>query len=54
MVGFPVLHDVPPCFDDSGGDQLPRKAGAAWGAGQGQNGTLSQNQPLLPMARLNV
>ena len=29
MVGFPVLHDAPPCFDDWGGDLLPGKAGAA-------------------------
>ena len=25
LIGFPVLHDVPPCIDDSGSDQLPCK-----------------------------
>ena len=57
LIGFPLLHDVPPCFDDSDSDQLPCKAGAEQGRGR-RSATghclESQDQPLLPMARLNV
>ena len=40
LIGFPVLHEVPPCFDDSGSDQLPCKVGAEQGAEEDHNGTL--------------
>jgi hypothetical protein len=57
MVGFLVLHDGPPCFDEWGSDLLPGKAGAAQRRGrrsERDNCLESQDQPLLPMARLNV
>jgi hypothetical protein len=31
LIGFAVLHDVPPCFYDLGSDQLPFKASAEQG-----------------------
>ena len=40
LIGFPVLHDVPPCFDDSDSDQLPCKAGAEQGRGEDYGGKL--------------
>ena len=56
MIGFRLLHDVPPRLDNSGSDQLPCKAGAEQRAGEDPTGHCleSQDQPLLPMARLNV
>jgi hypothetical protein len=36
LIDFPVLHDVPPCFDDSGSDQLPCKETPNRGAGEDQ------------------
>ena len=40
LIGFVVFHDVPPCFDDSGNDQLPYKEAPNRGAGEDRNGTL--------------
>ena len=40
LIGFAVLHDVPPCFDDSGSDQLPCKEAPNRGAGEDHNETL--------------
>ena len=40
LIGFAVLHDVPPCCDDSDSDQLPCKAGAEQDAGEDRDGTL--------------
>ena len=40
LIGFPVLHDVPPCIDDSGSDQLPCKEVPNRGAGEDRNRTL--------------
>ena len=40
LIGFPVLHDVPPCCDDSASDQLPCNAGPDRGAGEDRNATL--------------
>jgi len=56
LIGFPVRHNVPPCFDDSDSTQLPCEAGAEQGAENIAKGHCSepQDQPLLPMARLNV
>ena len=57
LIGFAVLHDVPPCCDDSDSDQLPGKAGAEQGVWEkitAADCLGSQDQPLLPMARLNV
>ena len=56
LIGFAVLHDVPPCCDDSDSDQLPGKAGAEQWRGKIATGRRleSRDQPLLPMARLNV
>lgn len=57
LIGFAVLHDVPPCCNDSGSAPLPCKAFAEqWRGGEIATGLCSesQDQPLLPMARLNV
>ena len=40
LIRFRLLHDVPPCFDDSDSDQPPCKAGAEQGAGEDRDGTL--------------
>jgi len=40
VIGFRLLHDVPPRLDNSGSDQLPCKAGAEQRAGEDHNGTL--------------
>ena len=56
LIGFAVLHDVPPfamirIVINSLGKQAPNR-----GAGEDRNATRleSRDQPLLPMARLNV
>ena len=55
LIGFPILHNVPPCFDDLGSDQLSCKAGATQGRGRRPDrDTDWSHQPLLPMALLNV
>ena len=56
MIGFRLLHDVPPCFDDSGSDQLPCKQAPNRAREKITTGHCleSHDQPLLPMARLNV
>ena len=57
LIGFAVLHNVPPCCDDLESDQLPCNAGAETGAREiiaTGHCSESQDQPLLPMARLNV
>ena len=38
LIGVAVLHDVPPCCDDSESDQLPRKAGAEQWRGEDRKG----------------
>ncbi len=40
LIGFPVLHDVPPCFDDSGAINSFAKQAPNGGAGEDHNGTL--------------
>jgi len=57
LIGIDVLHKVTPCFDDSDNTQLPCKVGAEQRRGRGiATGCRleCQDQPLLPMARLNV
>jgi hypothetical protein len=56
LIGFAVLHNVPPSFDDSRSDQLPCKV--APNRAREKIATKYcceyRDQPLLPMARLNV
>ena len=40
LIGFRLLHDVPPCFDDSEATNSFAKQAPHRGAGEDQNGTL--------------
>ena len=40
LIGFPVFHDVPPCFDDWGATNSLAKQAPNRGAGEDHNGTL--------------
>ena len=40
LIGFAVLHDVPPCFDDWGATNSLAKQAPNRGAGEGRNGML--------------
>ncbi len=57
LIGFAALHDVPPCCDDSDSDQnslakqAPNRMQEKIATGRCLE---SQDQPLLPIARLNV
>ena len=40
LIGFRLLHEVPPCFDDSGSDQRPCKQALHKDAGEDRDLTL--------------
>jgi len=51
LIRIRLLHDVPPCFDDSGSDQLPRKAGVEQGRGRRSQRDTARSLRISPCCR---
>ncbi len=56
LIRFRLLHDVPPCLDDSGATLSLRSTGRTGGRESAEQRCRGKrlSQPLLPIARLNV